>query len=654
MSATPLTDDLPLQKKRRSNCNSSIAPLAALPGTRMEPAQSTAVAEAADIEQLDLVLHRLVVADDAKLSPVLNILLPKLVLKLNGTAPRVRAKVIDVLSHISKRVRPNPSIVLPCTGLLAVSKDVPASSFAFNFSLSFLEMGVPRLAPVEQGKIALEIAFGISRLAPYSPYSNTLLNLLLVVVEHLPLRLHEEAASSQEVQEQAANPEAALAVAELASKDAAVVSDWFLDVCLYPGVLKREGSRYEGLSPAGLARLTSKEKEWPAELLTRRKLAVIRALKSDLFSPGTAVCPAVAAAGCSTHHEVLKASEDLLKSLSSSDRHGALQRNAAVASDLLGLVLGGQGGKAAAASAGSGAEGGGGGALSSARSPASSALAVRTLAWLEAECPEGTATRVPEAVRVSFLALFTADGSESAGGGERAPGAPHHDRANAARFRAAGARLAAFIAARCNTAMLPIVGPLLLQAVQRVLVKNSAPSTSAGVAGGTTNGGASEGPPAGAGATLLMQIQHAAMLEACYEAISSLAVRRPELFAGDTSVPGLLFLELSAKEPSLRVKISAALGALKVTMAYINTACIVVYLHSKKIEVFPCKNLPVARFKHARVALCVGAHVPQEHLRQTKVVVMPPLFLALCCATCVGRSRRAGSSVVARAVTAKN
>ncbi len=541
----------------------------------MESASSTtaAAAEAADIDQLDRVLHRLVVADDAKLSSVLDILLPKLVRKLNGTAPRVRAKVIDVLSHVSKRVRPNPSIVLPCASLLAVCKEVPASSFAFNFSLSFLEVGVPRLGPAAQGKVALQIASGISRLAPYTPASNTFLNLLLVVIEHLPLRLVEGAAAPPgEKTAAAAAAAAASELAELESKDAAVVQDWFLDVCLYPGVLRREGSRYDGLSPAGLARLTAKEKEWPPELLTRRKLAVIRALKSDLFSPGTAVAPAVAAAGCSTHHEVLKASEDLLKSLSSSDRYGALRRDPSVASSLLNLVLGG-GGKAQAAGAASAAAepaggaagaGGGGGALSASRSPASSALAVRALAWLEAECPEGTAARVPEAVRVSFLALFTGTGPAAGGGGmgERAPGAPHHDRANAARFRAAGARLTAFIAAKCNAAMLPMVGPLLLQAVQRVLVMHSAPSSSPAAGGG--GGGGDEAPPA-VGATLLMQIQHAAMLEACYEAVSSLAVRRPELFAGDTSVPRLLFSELSAKEPSLRVKISAALGALKVS-----------------------------------------------------------------------------------------
>ncbi|CAM9848142.1 unnamed protein product, partial [Ectocarpus fasciculatus] len=515
---------------------------------KMEPA------EAADVEQLDRVLHRLVIADDSKLSPVLDILLPKLVRKLNGSSQRVRAKVIDVLSHVSKRVRPNTSIELPCSGLLAVCKEVPLNSFAFNFSLSFLEMGVPRLTPTAQGKIGLQIASGISRLGQHTPASNILLNLLLVVVEHLPLRLPGETEEEAALRDTAAATE----IAELARDDSAVVSEWFLDVCLYPGVLRLEGSRYDGLSPAGLARLTSKEKEWPAELLTRRKLAVVRALKSDLFSPAAAVAPAVAAAGCSTHHEVLKASEDLLKSLSSSDRHGALQRDPAVALGLLNLVLGGA--PAAAGSAAGAAAAAGAGTLSSSRSPASSALAVRALAWLEAECPEGTAARVPEAVRVSFLALFTADGP--AAGADRAPGARHHDRANAARLRAAGARLAAFIAARCNAAMLPMVGPLLLQAVQRVLVMNAAPSSSSAVGGGG-GGGSSEAPPPPVGATLLMQVQHGAMLEACYEAIASLAVRRPELFTGNTSVPRLLFLELSAKEPSLRVKISAALGALK-------------------------------------------------------------------------------------------
>ena len=484
---------------------------------------------------LERVLHRLVVTEDAKLGPVLDKLLPKLLRKLND-APAVRGKVIDILSHISKRVRPNASISLPCTELLQVCRDVSPTSFAFNFSLTFLDMALQRVPPSEQGIIAEQIARGISRLQRYSTSQNILLNLMLVVLENLPLRLEATASET--------------ASAELSPEDLAVVADWFLDVCLYPGILTRDGSQYHGLSPAGLARLTAREKEWPAGLLTRRKLAVVRALKSDIFTPSAAVLPAIAAA-CSTHHEVVKAAEDFLKSLSSSDRNGTLRRDSGVASGIFKLVLGSPANeKPINQSAGKG-----GGALSSLRSPASSALAVRSLAWLETECPEGTAARVPEALQVSFQALFSGRLSTE----PRAPGAPHHDRANAARFRAAGARLAAFVAARCKSEMLPVVAPLLLQAVQRVLTMNAAPGAVAEAAG-------REGEALGARSSLLMQIQHAAMLEACYETIATIAVRHPVIFSRETSVPRLLFLELSSKEPSLRVKISAALGSLKVTL----------------------------------------------------------------------------------------
>lgn len=528
----------------------------------------------ASVEQeiviLDRVLHRLVVAEDDKLSAVLDKLLPTLIRKLND-APAVRSKVIDFLNHVTKRARPNPAITLPCADLLAVCREVPTTSFAFNFAITFLEMAVPRLPPAEQGNVAAQIARGISRLRRYSPSQNILLNILLVVLEHLPLR-NSDAMNGGTTNVGAVEATAGLAAgppAELSAEDSAVVSDWFLDVSLYPGVLTREGSAYHGLSPAGVARLTMREKVWSSELLTRRKLAVVRALKSDLFNPAAVVTPGLAAA-CSTHHEVVKAGEDLIKSLSSSDRHGSLQRDAAVALNVLNLVLGGS--QTPASGAAENGETVATTTLSSARSPASSALAVRALAWLEAECPEGTAARVPEAIRVSFMAMFAGGaGDPAAAAVPRAPGTPHHDRANEARFRAAGARLAAFVASRCKTAMLPMVGPLLLQAVQRVLTINAAPTsrlpgTSAGGVSGRA-GGAGETPAAAV--SLQMQNQHMAMLEACYEAVASLAGRRPELFAGDASVPRLLFSELSAKEPGLRVKISAALGALKVTPGYL-------------------------------------------------------------------------------------
>lgn len=519
---------------------------------------------------LERVLHRLVITEDAKLAPVLDKLLPKLLRKLNDT-PAVRGKIIDILSHISKRVRPNASIKLPCAELLQVCRDVSPTSFAFNFSLTFLDMAVLRVTPSEQGIIAAKIARGVSRLQKYSSSQNILLNVMLIVLEHLPLR--SEGAASEAV------------TVELSPEDSAVVADWFLDVCLYPGILTREGSQYHGLSPAGLARLTAREKEWPAGLLTRRKLAVIRALKSDLFTPSAAVLPAIAAA-CDTHHEVVKTAEDLLKSLSSSDRNGALRRDSKIASGIFNIILE----NSANQRPKSGQAGGAPPIQSSLRSPASPALAVRLLAWLETECPEGTATRVSEAVRVSFQALFS--GGVSADVGPRAPGAAHHDRTNAARFRAAGARLSAFIAARCKPEALPMVAPLLLQAVQRVLTMNASPA--AGVAARTGTNGESQAPAVGT--SLLMQTQHAAMLEACYETIATLAMRRPAIFSGDTSVPRLLFSELSAKDPSLRVKISAALGALKVIHFFNQSCSRRKTVHRSSCDSMSCKSITLVCF----------------------------------------------------------
>lgn len=514
-----------------------------------------------EIATLERVLNRLVVTDDDKLSAVLNKLLPKLLRKLND-GPAVRAKVIDVLNHVSKRVRPNTTIMLPCADLLDVCREVPPTSFAFNFSLTFLEMAVPRLSSKEQGVIAANIAHGISRLKNFSQAQNIMLNVLLVVLEHLPLQGNP---TDRDVIGCAG---ATSLVFQLGAEDSAVVIDWFLDICLYPGILTRQGSVYHGISTAGLARLTARDKSWSTELLTRRKLAVVRALKSDLVPPSLAVTPALAAA-CSSHHEVVKAAEDLLKSLSSSDRAGVLRRDPAVALNVLTLVLGGNQTVKSGTTAGKSdgkltavAD------LSAARTPASPALAVRALAWLETECAEGTASRVPEAVRVSFMAMFAGGGGMTPTGSvSQDGGTAHRDRANEARLRAAGARLATFIASKCDAKLLAIVGPVVLQAVQRVIMTNAAPTSVPAMSSTRTVDESAEGrtsEPPSVGRSSLTLIQHTAMLEACYEAIASLATRQPQLFAGDTSVPRLLFLELSAKEPGLRVKISAALGALKV------------------------------------------------------------------------------------------
>uniref|UniRef100_A0A146MF04 Proteasome-associated protein ECM29 n=1 Tax=Lygus hesperus TaxID=30085 RepID=A0A146MF04_LYGHE len=58
----------------------------------------------------------------------------------------VRNKVIELLSHISKRVRATRGVQLPVEQLLQLYSDPKASAFVVNFSIIYIKMGFPRLA----------------------------------------------------------------------------------------------------------------------------------------------------------------------------------------------------------------------------------------------------------------------------------------------------------------------------------------------------------------------------------------------------------------------------------------------------------------------------------------------------------------------------
>ncbi|CAM9523920.1 unnamed protein product, partial [Phaeothamnion confervicola] len=432
-----------------------------------------------DVAVLERVLHRLVMTPDDKLSEVLDKLLPRLVAKLNDkNDPTMRQKTVEVLSHVSKRVRPNTAIQLPCAELLAVYKSVLPGSFSFNFALVYLEMGLPRTSPADRPALSIGLMRGISRLPRHGAQQNAVLNLLLACLDAVPLSLRPSPPSAmlgtaatsgraagapaplQTIQSVSGRAVAATAAAAadtgaeapLSPADVAEVADFLLDLAIYPGPLTRECSVYHGLSAAGLARLTLKEKAWPRALLTARKLQALRALRSDLF-PAAPLVPVALTAACDTHHEVIKSAEDLLKSLAAAERGGAMTDDAALAATLFGLVLGGSGGRV-------GCDDGAAGRPPESRAPASAALTVRAVSWLLSECPGGVIARVPDAVRAVFHCLV-APNEELAG-----------DRASFSRMRASGAALAAFVAGRVDPNLLPLVGPLLLQAVQRVLLAN--------------------------------------------------------------------------------------------------------------------------------------------------------------------------------------
>ena len=98
-------------------------------------------------DMLTRVLDRLGSVNDERLKNIAPKLLPSILPHLSTSDPAVRAKAVAVLSHLSKRVRPNREIPLPALPLLALAVDgrPSVSPFTRNFAAAFLEMAAGRL-----------------------------------------------------------------------------------------------------------------------------------------------------------------------------------------------------------------------------------------------------------------------------------------------------------------------------------------------------------------------------------------------------------------------------------------------------------------------------------------------------------------------------
>ncbi|KAF9098763.1 hypothetical protein BGX23_005338 [Mortierella sp. AD031] len=116
-----------------------------------------------DLELLDNVELRFALAEsDAQLEKTLNTFLCPVLLKLASPAENVRAKVVSILTHINKRVRPKPVIKLPVTSLLQQFSS-NSSVLVKNFTLIYIEMGYERLNLEDKLAGLPQLIKGISR-----------------------------------------------------------------------------------------------------------------------------------------------------------------------------------------------------------------------------------------------------------------------------------------------------------------------------------------------------------------------------------------------------------------------------------------------------------------------------------------------------------
>lgn len=117
---------------------------------------------------------------DAQLEKTIQVFLPPVLLKLASTNADAKKKVMEILSHINKRVKANAKIKLPFEALLNQFTNEQVSTFVKNFTLIYLEMSALRLTPEETAKHLPEFLKGISLRPP--PQRIALLHIVLPVI----------------------------------------------------------------------------------------------------------------------------------------------------------------------------------------------------------------------------------------------------------------------------------------------------------------------------------------------------------------------------------------------------------------------------------------------------------------------------------------
>ncbi|CAK0785632.1 hypothetical protein CVIRNUC_008843 [Coccomyxa viridis] len=118
--------------------------------------------ESDEILGLDRVLTRLALTEESHLEQVLSRLMPIVIGQLKSGHHRTRAKVLELLSHVNKRVKGHDEIKLPLLPLLEVYNRSDAPPLVRNFSLVYVEMAFERASPEDRLEAALLMLKGIS------------------------------------------------------------------------------------------------------------------------------------------------------------------------------------------------------------------------------------------------------------------------------------------------------------------------------------------------------------------------------------------------------------------------------------------------------------------------------------------------------------
>ncbi|CAG8534937.1 9628_t:CDS:10 [Funneliformis mosseae] len=469
-----------------------------------------------EIDLLEKVELRIALAEtDQKLEKILDTFLSPILLKLESPHEVMRTKVMSILSHINKRIRPKTNIKLPLIPLLDLvcTEKVTKSIFVKNFGIMYLEMAYNRLTEEEQIANLPSLIKGINS-KPLGQ-KQTLVHIILLVLKNYKPK-HAESPAELDPFDFKTHP-----------GDANFLLETFLDVILYrqikeQPVMEQQDPRLvqlpsvpPGLSIDAVKFVTNDGKaQWVSNNseLILIKIGILKFINSSVILPDSLheiihfkKFLVLLSASCDSAHEVVRGGEDGLKKNQKPDLE-----NKIVVDGLYSLYQGSQTGTVNNLD------------QQLRRLPASPSLKYKIMGYL---CKSKLATNTfPALIQVSFDNLYGPSTN--------------------AKLQNQGMGFIQWVARMADTSILKPVAPVLLTGLLKLI------NESGGSEGGNLRTGKED------------------LRGFAYVAISLLARRVPEIFRKDLSILSNFFTAITVETKNVKISVQEALS--NMTEAYQN------------------------------------------------------------------------------------
>ncbi|KAK4856778.1 hypothetical protein QYF36_021086 [Acer negundo] len=256
---------------------------------------SSSSADAEKEELLDRMLTRLALCDDPKLESLISKLLPLTISSLSSHSTLVRDKVLEILSHVNKRVKHQPEIRLPLAELWKMYTDANAAPMVKNFCIVYIEMAFDHAQLKEKEAMAPVILDSIP----------------ILTQQHREIILRIATRVIGECHATGIDDEVAVKY-QLISDLRAI--DLFVEFCLHTilyQVPSQGGGSPPGLSIAQANRVTGKH-PLKNDVILRIKLGILNVIEAMTLDPEL-VYPLYMSASVDCQEPVVKRGEELMK-----------------------------------------------------------------------------------------------------------------------------------------------------------------------------------------------------------------------------------------------------------------------------------------------------------------------------------------------------